>query len=76
MTNKLADWSHPSINCCVKTTILWEIRKSGFTPTFKPKDRLKRKENKNKVMLSRPIKQEVGNMLTGMQNSHFGALSI
>lgn len=51
MTNILPDWSHPSINCCVKTNILWEIRKSGITVTSKPKDRLKRKEKKNKVML-------------------------
>lgn len=59
MTNILPDWSRPSIDCCVKTDIPWEIRESAIPVTSKPKDGLKRKENNNKVMLCRPIKQEM-----------------
>lgn len=59
MTNTLPDWSRPSIDCCGKTDIPWEIRESAIPVTSKPKDGLKPKENNNKVMLCRPIKQEV-----------------
>lgn len=48
LTNILPDRTHPDINCCVKTNVLWEIRKSGITVTSKTKGGLKRKKRKTK----------------------------
>lgn len=68
MTKMPPDWTHPEI-------VLWEIRKSGMTVITKPKDRLKRNEDKNKAMLLTPIKQEVGNIQTELWASDGSSLS-